>query len=90
MDFNKCKLGLARSLVAATVFGLASCITTTSGPEPEKWAPEERAEAHVNLGMTYLRENQFDTAETEFNLALQTNPKSDTCLLYTSPSPRDA
>ena len=69
---------LARSLVTLSFLGLAACVTTTSGPEPEKWAPEERAEAHVQLGMTYLRENQFDTAETEFNQAIQTNPKSDT------------
>ena len=56
---------------------LSGCVSTETN-EPKKWAPEERAEAHVNLGMKYLRENQFETAEQEFDAAIATNPNSDT------------
>ncbi len=64
-------------LLAGCLAMLSSCITT--GPaEPEKWAPEKRAETHVQLGMTYLRKNQYETANKEFDMALAINPKSDT------------
>ena len=56
---------------------LSGCVSTDS-TEPKKWAPEKRAEAHVDLGMTYLRENQLETAEHEFDAAIATNPNSDT------------
>ena len=64
------------SLIIALAL-LTGCVSTDT-TETEKWAPEKRAEAHVDLGMTYLRENQFETAETEFDAAIATNPKSDT------------
>jgi type IV pilus assembly protein PilF len=61
------------------VFALSASVgcVSSGAVEPEKWAPEKRADAHVNLGMTYLRENQFDTAAYEFDAAIATNPKSD-------------
>lgn len=66
-----------RTMFGITIVALSGCIT--SGPaEPEKWSPEDRAEAHVRLGMTYLRQNQYDTANSEFDIALAINPKSDT------------
>lgn len=55
---------------------LQGCVTTTTGSVDEKWSPEERAQAHVDLGMTYLRENQLDTAEQEFTDAIANNPNS--------------
>ncbi len=53
---------------------LSACVTTNSAPEIDKWLPEKRAQAHVSLGMIYLRANQLDTAEAEFTMALQTDP----------------
>ncbi len=55
---------------------LTGCVSTDPN-RPKKWAPEERADAHVNLGMTYLRERQYGTASIEFDAAIATNPKSD-------------
>lgn len=55
---------------------LSGCVSTESNA-PKKWSPEERADAHVNLGMTYLRERQYATAAIEFDAAIATNPKSD-------------
>ena len=64
-------------LLAGCLAMLSGCITT--GPaEPEKWSPERRAETHVQLGMTYLRKNQYETANAEFDMAIAINPKSDT------------
>ncbi len=63
-------------IVATCLIVISGCVSTTT--EPEKWSPEKRAEAHVQLGMDYLRRNQFETAKGEFDAALAINPKSDT------------
>ena len=54
---------------------MMACVSTST--ELKKWQPEERAEAHVRLGMTYLRENQYETASIEFDTAIAINPLSD-------------
>ncbi len=70
-------------LQASSVFAmmlallLTGCIRSTS-EQSKKWQPEKRAQAHVDLGMTYLRRNQLDTANSEFDMALSINPQSDT------------
>lgn len=56
---------------------LSACVSTTTN-EPEKWGPQERAEAHVKLGLTYLRQHQYETASSEFDDAIEINPESDT------------
>ena len=70
---------LARLLLAFVVPDFVyGCVTTTTTAPQEKWAPEQRAEAHVELGMNYLRKGQFETAEVEFDTAITIYPKSDT------------
>ena len=73
-------MGFIRKIVVMAIpMAMVGCVTTTTGPgEPKKWEPEERAQAHVDLGMTYLSRNQYETAQTEFDIALQINPQSDT------------
>ncbi len=61
----------------ASVSLLSGCVRTGT-LEPEKWAPKERAQAHVDLGMTYLRQEQLDTARSEFDLAIAIYPQLDT------------
>ena len=55
---------------------LASCSTTES-TEPQKWDPEKRADAHVQLGLDYLRRDQYEVAREELDLALSIDPDSD-------------
>jgi len=61
-------------LITITIF-LISCVSTIN--EPKKWKPRERAEVHVQLGLTYLRQNQYDTANMSFDSAIAINPQSD-------------
>jgi type IV pilus assembly protein PilF len=70
--------GPTRLLLAIVIpVFIYGCVTTTTATQ-EKWAPEQRAEAHVELGMNYLRKGQFETAESEFDTAITIYPKSDT------------
>ena len=55
---------------------LSGCVTT-SPPTQEKWAPQDRAEAHVELGMNYLVKGQYETAGAEFDTAIKIYPQSD-------------
>lgn len=55
---------------------LAGCATTISD-EPEPWDPSRRAQAHVDLGMDYMRRGQFDVARKELDLAISIDSRSD-------------
>lgn len=64
-------------VVSVVSLMLASgCVHTGGEQELTKWAPRERAEAHVQLGLLYLRQNQFATAAHEFDAALAIDPNS--------------
>lgn len=65
-------------LVAVAVWLTVSGCVQTGIENTEKWGPEQRAEAHVRLGLIYLQQGRFDTAATEFDAAISINPKSDT------------
>ncbi|MBX2867053.1 MAG: tetratricopeptide repeat protein [Acidiferrobacterales bacterium] len=55
---------------------LAGC--ATSGAEKvEKWVPTKRADAHVSLGLDYLKRGSYEVALEEFDLAISINPNSD-------------
>ncbi len=62
------------ALVLAMV--LSGCITTSTNTQ-KKWSPEERSQAHVDLGMDYLRKNQLETASDQIEMAIAIFPKSD-------------
>ena len=62
--------------IALTLF-IGAC-TTTPSDLPKKWETSKRAEAHVELGLDYLRRSQFDVAREEFDLAISIDPNSDT------------
>lgn len=65
-------------VLSAVMVALSACTTTGSLPsQPEKWEPDKRAQAHVDLGLDYLRRRQFKTAREEFDLALSLDPQSD-------------
>ena len=65
------------SILLITMMAATGCITTTETEELKKWEPRERAEAHVRLGMTYLRQKQYETARSEFDLATTIFPQID-------------
>jgi type IV pilus assembly protein PilF len=45
-------------------------------PEIEAWPMEERAQAHVDLGLSYLQRDKLDIARESFSKALEVNPRS--------------
>ena len=65
-------------LAVVAVWLMVSGCVQTSIDGAEKWGPEQRAEAHVRLGLIYLQQGRFDTAATEFDAAISINSKSDT------------
>ena len=67
---------LKRLLAMILVLSIVGC--ATSGAEKaEKWAPTKRADAHVSLGLDYLKRGLFDVAHEELELAISINPNSD-------------
>lgn len=70
------RIRIISSLAVVTVLLIVSGCVQTGVEKIEKWGPEQRAEAHVKLGLTYLRQGRFDTAATEFDDAISINPKS--------------
>ncbi len=62
-------------IFAATL--LVSACATTPSDLPQKWETSKRAEAHVDLGLDYLRRGQFDVAREELDLAISIDPNSD-------------
>jgi type IV pilus assembly protein PilF len=57
---------------------LFACVITSSEPTVEAWPKEERVQAHVELGMSYLRRDRLDVARENFNNALAVDSKSST------------
>lgn len=55
---------------------MSGCVGNPPDVAP-KWNPEKRAEAHVALGMDYLRRAQYEVAREEFDLAISIDPDSD-------------
>ncbi len=55
--------------------GLFAC--TTVDPQFESRSPTQQAEARIELGMSYLRLNQLDVAEQQFEQALRITSRVD-------------
>jgi type IV pilus assembly protein PilF len=68
----------ARLLVVVMLAIFLSACVTTGDVKPEKWDSKERAESHVELGISYLQRGQFEVAREEIDLAISINPNSDT------------
>lgn len=62
---------------ALVMISLVAGCATTGSIEPEQWEPSRRAQAHVDLGLDYLRRGQFDVARKELDLAIKIDPRSD-------------
>ena len=72
MNYLALRLILAGWFAAFTLLACAPA----SKPAIEAWPMEERAQAHVELGFSYLRRNKLDIARESFNTALEVNPRS--------------
>ena len=68
----------SRNIVSIAFTLLIAACTSTPPDLPKKWETSKRAEAHVELGLDYLRRGQFDVAAEEFDLAISIDPNSDT------------
>jgi len=68
-----------RVIGALVLVAIASGCATTSSSDggPEKWVPEKRADAHVDLGLDYLQRGLYDVALEEIDLAISINSRSD-------------
>ena len=67
----------ARYLVLFACLAVLAGCATSGAQEAEKWVPTKRADAHVSLGLDYLRRGSFEVALEEFDLAIAINPNSD-------------
>lgn len=47
---------------------------------PVAWPTEERAQAHIDLGMSYLQRDNLEVARESFQKALEVNPRSSEAL----------
>jgi type IV pilus assembly protein PilF len=63
--------------VSGLLLLLMTACVSSENIEEKKWEPRKRAEAHVDLGMDYLQYGEYETALSEFNLALSIDPKTD-------------
>ncbi|NKB75874.1 MAG: hypothetical protein GKR96_02240 [Gammaproteobacteria bacterium] len=62
-------------MVLIVTLPISGCVTVI---EEEKWSSRERAQAHVLLGLDYLKHDQLDIARVEFDLAFAIDGNSDT------------
>jgi type IV pilus assembly protein PilF len=64
-------------IISGVLLLLLTACVSVENTEDKKWEPRKRAEAHVNLGMDYLQYGEYETALSEFNLALAIDSKTD-------------
>ena len=68
---------LMKSALGLMAVVLVAGCASNAAVKPERWEPARRAQAHVDLGLDYLRRGQFDVARKEFDLAISIDPRSD-------------
>lgn len=61
-------------LAPALLLGLAGCVTTSSRPEPPPASSEEAAQYNLQLGISYLRQNNLPAARDKLERALEQEP----------------
>lgn len=70
---------LCAALCAALSIVLAACVTeTTSGRVQPKEQPEEAAALNVDLGVSYLRQGDFQSAQAKLEKAVELDPDNVT------------
>ncbi len=72
---SRCWKLVGALVLVAVISGCASSATTTG--TAEKWVPKKRADAHVDLGLDYLKRGLYDVALEEIDLAISINSRSD-------------
>lgn len=70
-------LRAAKFLLVALVIGSIHGCASSAEQKIQKWEPKKRAQAHVELGLDYLKRGQFDTAREELDVAISIDPASD-------------
>ena len=63
-------------LTVMCLLWLTACAPTPEPEEPEAWPLEERTQAHIDLGLSYLQRDNLDVARDSFKKALEVNPQS--------------
>ncbi len=62
------------ALMLAALLLLNACVTESTGLEA--WPTEKRAQAHIDLGQSYLQRGQLSVARDAFEKALEVDPSS--------------
>jgi type IV pilus assembly protein PilF len=62
------------TVLAAVVLSLAGCITTSSRPEPPPTSSDDAAQYNMQLGVSYLRQNNLPAARDKLEKALEQDP----------------
>ena len=62
------------SLLAGALLSLAGCVTTSSRPEPPPTSSDDAAQYNMQLGVSYLRQNNLPAARDKLEKALEQDP----------------
>jgi type IV pilus assembly protein PilF len=62
------------TLLAAALLSLAGCVTTSSRPEPPPTSSDDAAQYNMQLGVSYLRQNNLPAARDKLEKALEQDP----------------
>lgn len=68
---------VSRSLVSVLLLAwLTGCVTTVEGPFSGKADAEKAVQSHIQLGLAYIQQGDYVTAQQRLERALAINPKS--------------
>lgn len=65
---------VARALAGLLCLALAGCVTTSSRPEPPPASSDDAAQYNMQLGVSYLRQNNLPAARDKLEKALEQDP----------------
>lgn len=65
---------VARALAGVVCLALAGCVTTSSRPEPPPASSDDAAQYNMQLGVSYLRQNNLPAARDKLEKALEQDP----------------
>jgi type IV pilus assembly protein PilF len=62
------------TVLAGVLLSLAGCVTTSSRPEPPPTSSDDAAQYNMQLGVSYLRQNNLPAARDKLEKALEQDP----------------
>ncbi|MEO7387133.1 MAG: tetratricopeptide repeat protein, partial [Gammaproteobacteria bacterium] len=66
--------GPVASMLVSAVLSLGGCITSSSRPAPPPTSPEDAAQYNMQLGVSYLRQNNLQAARDKLEKSIEQDP----------------